>query len=160
MYLHHLYLHFGFVLTELFKSLTGPLTLGRQWKVSIFCWVLLSENKWFQEGGKCFGASKGKGRAMSQWFGSYRYVSNMQQMIDRKCSSGLRNWSYSCLGLVGLGGSQWAKSGTRVSHPLWVGRKNWNTPSSLCKSLLSLKSPMVGLCWILWQFASQAKWRP
>lgn len=52
MYLHHLYLHFGFVLTELFKSFSGPLTLGRQWKVSIFCWVLLSRNKWFQEGGQ------------------------------------------------------------------------------------------------------------
>lgn len=63
--LHLLYLPFGFVLAELFKSLTGPLTLGRQWKVSIFCYVFLSGTKCFWGGkGKCFGISKDKIQAM------------------------------------------------------------------------------------------------
>lgn len=94
--------------------------------------------------GNVWGAFKGKGKAMMQYFGSCRCVSNIQQATELILNV---NGHYICLWPVGMRSFQCTELVTYVSNPRWMGRKSCYRPSSLF--LVSLKAAMVPLWWIL-----------
>lgn len=117
------------------KASQAPSPWGGNGKWVFNCWVLLSGNKWFQEEGKWFCAAKGKEQVVGWVFWELQVY--FKYVLGRNCS-GLQNWSYRIdLALVGVRGSHWTKSHPPVSHPVWVGRKSWITPSSVQSPLKS-----------------------
>lgn len=106
--------------------------------------------------GSVFLPLKAKGRSWDQCFGSCRLISTMYHVetvllvyrIDHRAALG--SWGQGAptgLSQIPLWSIQCGQEGRAESH------------LHVCKASLNLKSDMVSLCWILWQFTSQAKWR-
>lgn len=86
-------------------------------------YFLLGTPVWEQvvpRGGGCFGASEGKGQAMTQWFGSYRYVSNVWKVEN--VLLGYRTDFIAALGLWG-----WGPAARLNQVPAWASQCGWKS---------------------------------